>query len=73
VRDLPQLRETGGAGALYIDGDDPATWSTALRTVLKDDGCHAAMRSQGILYAARYSWRALADAVVTLIMEERPV
>lgn len=71
VRDLPQLRETGGAGALYIDGDDPAAWSTALRGVLEDDGRHAAMRRQGIVYAARYSWRALADAVVERLVEER--
>jgi glycosyltransferase involved in cell wall biosynthesis len=73
ARDLPQLRETAGGGALYIDGDDPATWSTALRTVLKDDSRHAAMRSQGILYAARYSWTAVADAVVERLVEERDV
>jgi glycosyltransferase involved in cell wall biosynthesis len=71
VRDLPQLRETGGAGALYIHCDDPATWSTALRTLFKDDGRHEALRSKGILHAARYSWTALADAVVERLVEER--
>jgi glycosyltransferase involved in cell wall biosynthesis len=73
VRDLPQLRETGGGGALYIDSDDPANWSTALCRVLKDNSRLAAMRRQGIKHAACYSWRALADAVVQRVMEERPV
>jgi glycosyltransferase involved in cell wall biosynthesis len=60
VRGLPSLRETGGAGARYVDGDDPAKWAAATRRLLEDSVDREHARHAAIQAAARFSWPALA-------------
>jgi glycosyltransferase involved in cell wall biosynthesis len=60
VRGLPSLRETGGAGARYVDGDDPAEWAAAMRQLLEDSVDREHARQAAIQGAARFSWAALA-------------
>ncbi|MDR2675833.1 MAG: glycosyltransferase [Opitutaceae bacterium] len=45
--DLPVLRESAaGGGCLMAAPGDHAAWTAALRRVLTDDACHAALRAQ---------------------------
>ncbi len=57
---LSSLRETGGAGARYVDGDDPAEWAAVMRKLLEDRVDHEHMRQAAIQAAARFSWATLA-------------
>jgi glycosyltransferase involved in cell wall biosynthesis len=57
ARALPSLRETAGAGARYVDGDDPARWAAALRALLEDDIEHERARQAGLQGSARFSWQ----------------
>ena len=63
VRDSAVLRETAGPGALYVAGDDPATWAEALHAVRTDDALHGRLREAGLEHARRYSWDRAAAAV----------
>jgi glycosyltransferase involved in cell wall biosynthesis len=63
VRDIASLRETGAGGARYVQGDDPAEWARVLDEALAEDGLEQARRA-AVASAARYSWRALAGALV---------
>jgi glycosyltransferase involved in cell wall biosynthesis len=63
VRDLPSLRETGGAGASYVDGDDPERWASAIEE-LRTGVRHEEARAAALLAAARFSWEAFARRVV---------
>jgi glycosyltransferase involved in cell wall biosynthesis len=60
VRGLPSLRETGGAGARYVDSDDPAEWAAPMRRLLEDSADHEHARQAAIQAAAQFSWAALA-------------
>jgi glycosyltransferase involved in cell wall biosynthesis len=54
---LPVYREVGGSAVRYVDGDDPATWSTALSGMLEslaDDGARSAARAASLERARRY-------------------
>jgi glycosyltransferase involved in cell wall biosynthesis len=62
VRDIPVLRETGGTGASYVAGDDPAPWAEALRRLVTDDYAHTTARAQGLDHARRFSWEQTAAA-----------
>jgi glycosyltransferase involved in cell wall biosynthesis len=64
ARDHPILRETGGPAAVYVAGDDVGAWSGAIERLLSDDEAHAELRSAGLSRAERFSWAAVADAVV---------
>ena len=57
------LRETGGRGTTFIAGDDPVVWGNALRTLVEDDGVHAAAREAGLSHAARYGWERTAAGI----------
>jgi glycosyltransferase involved in cell wall biosynthesis len=63
VRDLPVLREVGGSGTTYVEGDDPDVWAEALGRLLVDDTAHATARAAGTEHARRFSWDRTADAV----------
>jgi glycosyltransferase involved in cell wall biosynthesis len=63
VRGLPSLRETGGEGARYIEGNDPARWSAAIQRLIDDDRAHGKAREMALNRAASFSWGAMADAV----------
>jgi glycosyltransferase involved in cell wall biosynthesis len=65
ARGLPSLRETGGAGAGYLDGDDPGAWTAALRRLLERSDEHARARRSAIDAAARFSWASFAAELVT--------
>jgi glycosyltransferase involved in cell wall biosynthesis len=63
VRDTPVLRETGGRGTTYVDGDDPSEWAAALSRLLADDAAHAAARTAGLEHARAFSWEQTAEAI----------
>jgi glycosyltransferase involved in cell wall biosynthesis len=71
VRDLPALRETGGAGTTYVAGDDAEEWAPALQRLLSDDAAHAASRRAGLEHARGFSWKRTADAIRPLLLAER--
>jgi glycosyltransferase involved in cell wall biosynthesis len=60
VRGLPSLRETGGVGARYVDGDDPAQWAVVLEQLIEDDVDHERARRAALQAAARFSWETFA-------------
>jgi glycosyltransferase involved in cell wall biosynthesis len=64
VRALPSLRETGGSGARYIEGDDVAQWAGAIRELVDDDVVHQNARQAAARAAARFSWDGLAEHLV---------
>jgi glycosyltransferase involved in cell wall biosynthesis len=64
ARGLASLRETGGAGASYLDGDDPAAWTDALRRLIERSDEHERARRSAIDAAARFSWGAFAAELV---------
>jgi glycosyltransferase involved in cell wall biosynthesis len=63
VRSLPSLRETGGTGASYVDGDDPADWIAALQALLYDDVEHERAGQAARRAAASFSWETYAAAL----------
>jgi glycosyltransferase involved in cell wall biosynthesis len=64
VRDLASVRETGGDGATYINGDDPGRWAAALQTLIDDDFEHQRARESALRVAARFSWEGFAAKLV---------
>lgn len=64
VRDMPSLRETGAAGASYVQGDDPAHWSAAVQRLLSDDLIYEQARIAALQAAARFSWEAFAGHIL---------
>jgi len=67
ARDLPVLRETGGEGAVYVPGDDPALWAQAIDDLLADDVRHRHLREEGIRHSAGFSWDGRARAVLAAV------
>jgi D-inositol-3-phosphate glycosyltransferase len=63
VRGLTSLRETGGEGARYVEGDDPTAWAAAMRELIDDDAAHQLARGAAMAAAARFSWQAFAETV----------
>jgi glycosyltransferase involved in cell wall biosynthesis len=61
VRGLASMRETGGAGARYIDEDDPALWGAAMRSLIESDADHQGAREAAISVAGRFSWETFAE------------
>ena len=64
VRDLPSLRETGGPGARYVNGDEPARWAAVLEQLLEDGVRYEQARGAALRSAARFSWEAFAGHLV---------
>lgn len=64
ARGLPSLRDTGGVGTTYVDGDDPTLWAVAIRRLIEDDAEHNRARELSIAAAARFSWDAFATALM---------
>lgn len=60
ARGTPSLRETGGAGARYVHGDDPDQWAAALRALLEDSDEHARARELALRAASRFTWEGFA-------------
>lgn len=70
ARDLPVLRETGGAGAVYVSGDDPNEWARAIARLLSDDAAHSALRARALEHVAGYDWDAAAAAIRDRLLME---
>jgi glycosyltransferase involved in cell wall biosynthesis len=67
VRGIRSLRETGGAGATYLDADDPAEWAAVVKRLIEDDGEHERARGLAIRASARFTWEAFtADLLASL-------
>jgi glycosyltransferase involved in cell wall biosynthesis len=64
VRGIPSLRETGGSGAEYVDGDDPSRWAAAVQALVDDDFEHQRARDAALRASARFSWETLAEDLV---------
>jgi glycosyltransferase involved in cell wall biosynthesis len=60
ARGIESLRDTGGEGAIYVQGDDPALWGVAIARLLGDDDVHARLRAAALAAAGRFSWEASA-------------
>jgi glycosyltransferase involved in cell wall biosynthesis len=58
----PSLGEVLGDGALLVDPRDEGAISSALLSVLTDDGVRARLRDRGRTLASRYSWAEAARA-----------
>jgi glycosyltransferase involved in cell wall biosynthesis len=63
VRGLGSLRETGGEGAAYVDGDDPSRWAAAIERLLADDREHDRARERAVDTAAGFSWETCSAAL----------
>jgi glycosyltransferase involved in cell wall biosynthesis len=63
VRDLGSLRETGGDGARYVDGNDPVVWAAAMQQLIDDDSEHQRARSAALTAAERFAWEDFAEAI----------
>lgn len=64
LTDHDALRETGGAGALYVEGDGASCWAAAIGSLIADDDLHADLRAAGTAHAQRYSWDQFAAQLV---------
>jgi glycosyltransferase involved in cell wall biosynthesis len=63
ARDIPSLRETGGAGARFVAGSEAGAWTSALQSLFDDDGEHERLRAAAIESAARFSWERCAAQI----------
>jgi N-acetylglucosaminyl-diphospho-decaprenol L-rhamnosyltransferase len=63
VRDLASIRETGGAGGVYVDGEDAGVWAAVMRRLMEDASAHLAAREAAIDSAARFSWQVFAAEI----------
>lgn len=61
VRGLASLRETGGEGARYVEGDDPLSWSREMSHLLEDDAMRAEASAAARKAASRFSWATMAS------------
>jgi glycosyltransferase involved in cell wall biosynthesis len=67
VRGLPSMRETGGSGARYVDGDDSSVWAAAIRQLLEDDDAHDVARAAAMREARRFSWSVFVEGVAARV------
>lgn len=73
VRDLPALRETGGAGTIFIAGDAPAHWAEAIHRLVSQEAAHRAAAAAGVAHADAFSWeRTAAGLASRLVICEHP-
>lgn len=61
ARDIPSLRETGGAGALYLGGEDPDEWAAAIGRLCDDGEEHRRASELAVRSAARFDWERFAS------------
>lgn len=66
ARDDAVLRETGGPGAIYVAGEDPADWAAAISELFQDAALFAQMRASALDQAERFSWSVSVDELVNL-------
>ncbi len=56
------IPEVAGSHAIYVNPDDPCDIARGLELAMKDRGLVARLRSGGVRWASRYTWRAAARA-----------
>ena len=64
------LPEVGGDGALYVDPYSVEDIAKGLRCLLEDRELAAALVKKGYRNAERYSWRAAAEKLNKIVVEE---
>ncbi|MDO9706819.1 glycosyltransferase family 4 protein [Paracraurococcus lichenis] len=62
--------EVCGDAALWFDQDGPRRLPAMLTRLLEEDGLSGSLRARGLARAARYTWRAAAEALLALLPEE---
>jgi D-inositol-3-phosphate glycosyltransferase len=67
ARGIRSLRETGGAGAMYLDGDDPDEWAAIVTRMIEDNGEHDRARKLAMRAAARFSWEGFASELAARV------
>jgi glycosyltransferase involved in cell wall biosynthesis len=65
ARNHPALRETGGAGATYVDGSHAGHWADAIGALCQSDERHSSLRVSALEEAQRFSWDDVAGTVVS--------
>ena len=69
VSDLPSLRETAGAGALYVPPGDVEALRAALVEVSRDDALRARLAGGGAAALAERSWEAAGRTLSAALKE----
>jgi glycosyltransferase involved in cell wall biosynthesis len=69
VSDLPALRETAGAGALYVPPGDVATLAAAMRSLAADEGLRRRLAEGGAAALRKRTWPASARALRAALEE----
>ena len=69
VSDLPALRETAGAGALYVPPGDVEALRAALEDVARDEALRARLAAGGAAALAERSWTAAGRALRVALEE----
>jgi glycosyltransferase involved in cell wall biosynthesis len=72
ARDLPAMRETGGAATTFVEGDDPADWRTAIARLFSDDAAHAQARAAALAHAAGYGWERTSAVIAAHLAASAP-
>jgi glycosyltransferase involved in cell wall biosynthesis len=67
VSDIPALRETAGAGALYVAPGDVAALSAAMRTLATDEALRARLVEGGRAALSGRTWEAAGRALKTVL------
>lgn len=70
--DLPVLRETGGAAAIYCRVEDISAWRDAVLNILargSRDANSVSARAQGLVQAGKFTWSTYASASTDLYRE----
>ncbi len=62
--DNSALADTAGDAALKVNPLDPTAIASALRRVLEDDALAADLRARGMVHAAGFTWRRMADGLI---------
>ncbi|NTU84535.1 MAG: glycosyltransferase family 4 protein [Chloroflexales bacterium] len=67
VSDASSLPEVVGPAALRVSPDDVVGWAAALGRLLGDAGLRADLRAQGLVQAARFSYRRVAEETLAVL------
>jgi glycosyltransferase involved in cell wall biosynthesis len=66
VSDRASLPEVVGEAGLLVNPDEPEDIARALRRVLMNESLRTKMRKMGLLQAARFSWKRVAQETLAV-------